>query len=167
MQKYYISIKHNEAIKNFTLEEITNAIDTPNKKYVHDIKEFNHIFNLKNVNCCNSISYFYSGEKINQEYTSAHSKLYSMYWNRKNINKIIPINKHIEYCQNLEHEMQSLIDVQLMDGNTGYKKITGFLNSLNMLESSGLYTTSGYEYCYYNPYTLTGRPSNTFNKIKV
>ena len=37
--------------------------------------------------------------------------------------------------------------------------------SLNNIESSGLYTSNGYEYCNYNTYTLTGRPSNTFNKI--
>ena len=80
LQKYYIPIDHSEALKTFTLKEITGAIDTPHKKYVHDIKTFNHNFNLKNTHCCNSMVYFNSGKKINQDYTAAHNKLYSMYW---------------------------------------------------------------------------------------
>ena len=169
VQKYYIPIKHTDAIKTFTLEEITGAIDTPHKKYVHDIKTFNHNFNLKNTHCCNSMVYFNYGKKINQDYTVAHNKLYSMYWKKKNINEFIPITKHIEYCQSLEAKLIDIIDIEHIPPagvkSSGYKKISGFLNSLNNIESSGLYTSNGYEYCNYNTYTLTGRPSNTFNKI--
>ena len=165
MQKYYISINHDEAIKTFTLEEIVGVIDTPNKKYVYDIKEFNHIFNLSNVKCCNSLSYYYSGNKIEQEYTKAHNKLYSMYWDRKSVNKIIPIFKHIEYCNNLEQKIRDIIEKTSNNITVGPERVSKFLKSLNSIESSGLYTAEGYEYCNYNPYTLTGRPSNTFNKI--
>jgi hypothetical protein len=164
MQNYYISVNHKESIKNFTLEEITSVIDTPNKKYVLDIKEFNHNFNLKNVHCCNSLSYYYCSKKIEQEYTRAHSKLYSMYWKKNNVNEIIPIYKHIEYCQELEVKLRIIIDSQTTE-DLGYKKLHSFMSSLSKIESSGLYTTKKIEYSYYNPYTLTGRPSNTFNKI--
>ena len=164
MQKYYISIDHDESTKNFSLSEIIDAIDTDNKKYVHDIKEFSHTFNLTNVHCCNSLSYYIHNKKIEQEYTPAHNRLYSMYWKRKNVNKIVPIYKHIEYCQELEKKMLDVIDESIISSK-GFKKLTGYLDSLKTIEYSGLYTNDGYEFCNYNPYTLTGRPSNTFNKI--
>ena len=165
MQNYYISINHAESMINFTLEEIVGIIDNNNKKYVPDIKDFNHMFNINNIECCNSLAYFYSGQKIEQEYTRAHSKLYSMYWKRNNVNEIVPINKHIEYAQSLEYKIRDIISVHIKEVNPGHKKISKLLSNLNKIESSGLYTLQGYEYCYYNPYTLTGRPSNTFNKI--
>ena len=164
MHKYYISANHCESIKNFTLEEIIGVIDTPHKKYVPDIKIFNHNFNLKNVHCINSLSYFYCGKKIEQNYTKAHGKLYSMYWNKNNINEIIPIYKHIEYCQELEIKIRYIIDKQPSE-DLGYNKLLGFMSSLSTIEASGLHTIGETEYSYYNPYTLTGRPSNTFNKI--
>ena len=40
-----------------------------------------------------------------------------------------------------------------------------FMKSLSKIESSGLNTPEGLEYSYYNPFTMTGRPSNTFNKV--
>lgn len=39
------------------------------------------------------------------------------------------------------------------------------LSSLNYIERYGLYTEHGMEYTQYHPYTLTGRPSNTFGGI--
>jgi len=164
MHKYYICVNHSESIKNFTLEEIIGVIDTPNTKYVHDIKEFNHNFNLKNVQCCNSLSYYYSGKKIDQNHTRAHDRLYSMYWKKNNINEIVPIYKHIEYCETLEFKIRTIIDLQ-QTTDVGYQKQLSLVTSLSHIESSGLYTINGLEYSYYNPYTLTGRPSNTFNKI--
>ena len=164
MHNYYISVKHEESLHNFTLEQIIGVIDTPYKKYVPDIKEFMHNFNIKNLECCNSMAYYHSGKKIEQEYTKAHSKLYSMYWNRKNVNEIIPIYKHIEYCQELDKKIRAIIDVQPTD-DSGYIKMLNFMKSLSKIESSGLNTPEGLEYSYYNPFTMTGRPSNTFNKV--
>ena len=65
MQKYYISMNHAEAINNFNLSEIIETIDTNNKKYVPDIKEFNHMFNLKHVHGCNTLSYYLSYTRLN------------------------------------------------------------------------------------------------------
>tara|TARA_R110001583_G_scaffold3293_7_gene21290 strand:- start:2521 stop:3822 length:1302 start_codon:yes stop_codon:yes gene_type:complete len=165
MQNYYISVNHSESIKNFTLEEIIGVIDTPNKKYVHDIKEIPSILQLKNIECCNSLSYFYYGKKIEHTYTPAHNKLYSIYWNRKNINTIIPIYKHIEYCQELEKKMLAIISNKSISSK-GYIQLKNYLKNLKRIESVGLYTSDkNLEHCNYNPYTLTGRPSNTFNKV--
>ena len=165
MHKYYVSINHNEAVKNFTLEEIMGVINTPNKKYVYDIKNLPKEFTLKNVYCCNSLAYFNFSTNIIQEYTTAHTKLYSMYWNRKNINKIVPIYKHIEYCQNLEEKIKTLINSKDILFCDGYNKLKNYLLNLKKIECSGLYTEKSMEYCKYNPYTTTGRPSNTFNKV--
>jgi hypothetical protein len=48
----------------------------------------------------------------------------------------------------------------------GYVQLKNYLKNLKRIESAGLYTSDkNLEYCNYNPYTLTGRPSNTFNKV--
>ena len=165
MQNYYISIDHEEAILNFDIIDVMAVIETAKIKYVHDIKQFNHFMVLNGVVCCNSLSYFFNSKKIEAKLTPAHNKLYSMYWNKKNVNKIIPIYKHIEYCQQLQIEMSNVINrteqSKVFQANT----MINYLKNLNNIESSGLYTKNGYEYCNYNPYTTTGRPSNTFNKI--
>jgi len=165
MQNYYISVNHEESILNFDIKDIIVAISKAGLKYVHDIKQFNHLLTFKNVVCCNSLSYFFTGNKINAKLTQAHDRLYSLYWNKVDVNKIIPIYKHIEYCQHLQKEMLNTIDsvkgLSPLDANT----MMNYLKNLNNIESSGLYTINGYEYCNYNPYTTTGRPSNTFNKV--
>lgn len=45
---------------------------------------------------------------------------------------------------------------------TEYSKLQ---QNLSIIESNGLYTANGYEYSEYNLFTLTGRPSNSFNNI--
>ena len=38
-------------------------------------------------------------------------------------------------------------------------------NSLYHIENNGIQTTTGIEYTSYNPFTSTGRPSNSFSGI--
>ena len=163
MQNYYISINHEEAVLNFDIVDVIDVLSNSKLKYVHDIKLFNHILSLDNVICCNSLSYFSNGNKIDVELTQAHNKLYSLYWNKSDVNKIVPIYKHIEYCENIKDKMLEVINNQVDEKDS--KNMIKYLTNLNLIESSGLYTSLGYEYCNYNPYTTTGRPSNTFNKI--
>jgi len=165
MHNYYISIDHAESMKNFTLVEIMGAIDTPYKKYVYDIKDLPSILNLKNVYCCNSLMYYNIGKIIPKKLTTAHTKLYSMYWDRTDVNKIIPIYKHIQYCQNIEEKIKNIIASKNINFCSGYVSMKDYQLNLKKIESAGLYTKERKEYCKYNPYTITGRPSNTFNKV--
>ena len=162
---YYISICHEESIKNFTIEEVLEVINLASKKYVRDIKDIPSKINLKDFHCCNSSLYYCFGKTIEVENTPAHKKLYSMYWDRTNVNKIIPIYKHIESCQIITNKIVHTINSPEFDSCKNNETMKDYLINLRKIESSGLYTTDKkLERCKYNPYTLTGRPSNTFNK---
>lgn len=164
MQKCYIPINHTDALKNFNFDSVLDLIRSMKNIYVLDSKEFYHLFNtIEHVYDCNAISYHLTGSKLNIENTQAHKFMYSMYWELNNVNTIIPIHKHIEYCQKIEKNIKEL-DLSIIK-NTDYNSFNCvFLNNLMNIESSGLYTSKGFSYCNYNPYTRTGRPSNKFNK---
>jgi DNA polymerase I-like protein with 3'-5' exonuclease and polymerase domains len=89
-----------------------------------------------------------------------------MYWDRKEVNKIIPIYKHIESCQEIANKIKYTIESKEFNSCKNNGTMQDYLLNLRKIESAGLYTSSGKtERCKYNPYTLTGRPSNTFNKV--
>jgi hypothetical protein len=106
-----------------------------------------------------------------------NSDFYTRYGEVKNINTLIPISKHYEYCENLYELLQNY-----MIKNTEYshKLTTVFFK----IEKEGIRLdkecfikyhkdhntpqfsiSKGRAYTQYNLYTLTGRPSNSFNNI--
>lgn len=165
MQKFYIPINHQEALKTFTLEESIGVIDTLKKIYVIDLKEYNHIFGTSKASDCNALSYLQHGKPLEVISTSAHEQIYSMHWKRNNLNAIIPILKHVEYCDKMSSIMLDNINDETINSFAYDKFNNTLLHNLFTIENSGLNTTNEIEKCYYNPYTLTGRPSNKFNKV--
>ena len=158
--RYYISVNNSESIEKFTPNQLVELINSMNTIITIDSKEFYHIFGLeKSVIDFSVANYHLTGKATTIEKTSAHKKLYSMYWDRKNVNDIVPILKHVEYCEEILNSIKPEYYSKV------YTKYSKLIKNLYMIESSGLYTKNGYEYCNYNPYTLTGRPSNTFNKV--
>jgi hypothetical protein len=84
----------------------------------------------------------------------------SKYWNRPDVEKIIPENKRRE--QELIYER---VYSKMESSETEEIYLNKIIPALEFIESSGLYTANGMEQSKYNPYTLTGRPSNTNNGI--
>ena len=82
----------------------------------------------------------------------------SKYWNRPDVEKIIPENKRRE--QELIYER---VYSKMESSETEEIYLNKIIPALEFIESSGLYTANGMEQSKYNPYTLTGRPSNTNN----
>ena len=164
MQKYYIPINHSEALKTFTLDEVVSVINTLNKIYVIDVKEFMHIFGKIKAYDCNALSYHAYGKNLKLQLTTAHEQVYQIHWKRKNLNLIIPIYKHLEYCDNASKIILDVLEESIFN-SPAYKSFNGtLLHNLYEIERSGLHTSTGKHKCYYNPYTLTGRPSNKFGK---
>ena len=164
MQKYYIPINHKEALINFDLSDVSKAIETMGEVYTIDSKEFMHVFGIDCYDC-NALSYHLYGKPLEKLSTPAHEQVYSMHWKRENLNGIVPILKHLEYCNNMSTSILDVIDNSIISSKA-YKSFNGtLLKNLYHIERSGLHTTEGVKKCYYNPYTLTGRPSNKFNKV--
>jgi len=105
------------------------------------------------------------------------SDFYSRYGHLKNVNELIPISKHYEYCENVYKLMKSylikntdyvnkLIDVFFKIEKEGIKlNKQCFIRYHENHPSPQFSVKAGYAYTNYNLYTLTGRPSNAFNNI--
>lgn len=163
---YIASIDHSETLL-LDINEVKRVINKFKRVYVRDKKEFLHYFILKGLFdiTLNSPTYI-------QEYTQTHSWFYQKYSNKKDINRIIPIVKHYEYCEKTFEDLKDRI----------YEPINEFYNNratvvFNAIERSGLRVDrkefesrfhlldSEYVYSQFNFKTLTGRPANRFNGV--
>jgi hypothetical protein len=105
------------------------------------------------------------------------SNFYRDYGTLKNVNELIPIPKHYEYCENIYNLVKPYLTK-----NTEY--INKLVNVFYKIEREGIKLDKecfikyheehrtphfsikqGVAYTSYNLYTLTGRPSNAFNSI--
>ena len=159
----------NEYILPFNHSETLN-IDIPNlesdtKKYTYDRKKLNHFIKLDNVIDVNLLHYMATNVPLSIEEvdTNAHHFFNMMYYRKKNINTIIPVLKHLEYCRELAKVIKDTIAKHNQYVNVSYNNEV--LDNLTYIESNGLQTTNGSVYSEYNVFTSTGRPSNRFGGI--
>ena len=158
-----------EFILPFDHSETLN-IDIPNlesdtKKYTYDRKKLNHFIKLDNVIDVNLMHYMATNVPLSIEEidTNAHHFFNMMYYRKKNINTIIPVLKHLEYCRELAKVIKDTIAKHNQSVNVSYNNEV--FDNLTYIESNGLQTTSGLVYSEYNVFTSTGRPSNRFGGI--
>ena len=163
---FITSIDHNEALP-LDINGVKSVLNAFKKIYVRDKKEFLHYFTFKTLYdiTLNSPPYI-------QKYTPTHSHFYYKYPNKKDINRIIPIVKHYEYCETIYNELKLRINEPI---NDFYNTKTSVV--FNALERSGIridreefqsrfHDHDGeYVYTQFNFKTLTGRPSNKFGGV--
>ena len=110
--------------------------------------------------------------------TNSHHYFKRIYWNRRDINSLIPITKHYEKVVKIFNVMEEIIiNCEQNELYDIYSKQV--IDNLSYIESSGLkvnkdlisldirkhLTNDNMIYTEYNPYTTTGRPSNRFGGI--
>lgn len=177
---YILCIKHNESFsleKDDVIEYLrkkANKLFVLNKKesmyyfpFSHKLFDINFISTEDNIVYNKCIDWFYKNVKY------------------KDINCLIPISKHYEYCEQLyklvinkinkydESDLKyqfnniSLTETFYKIENKGIKLDKDkFINYYLESSSNPEYNISkGLIYTSYNLYTLTGRPSNSFNNI--
>jgi hypothetical protein len=163
---YIASIDHSETL-SLDIDEVKRVIDKFKYVYVRDKKEFLHYFILKGLFdiTLNSPPYI-------QEYTQTHSWFYQKYPNKKDINRIIPIVKHYEYCEKTFEDLKNRINEPINDFYNNRATVV-----FNAIERSGLRVNreefesrfhlldSEYVYTQFNFKTLTGRPANKFGGV--
>jgi hypothetical protein len=162
---YLLPIYHTESSLLFE-DDVFLLIKNLEKIFVKDKKEFLHYFPLKQTF---DVTF---PNQIEVKYTVAHEFIYSKHKQRTDVNTIIPIVKHYEYCEALFEEIEHLIDKPV---NQFYNEKASWV--FCSIEKSGLHvnidlyskyfneTTEPYVFTKYNFKTLTTRPSNTFNKV--
>ena len=163
---FIASIDHSETLP-LNIDKVKRVISNFERIYVRDKKEFLHYFIFKGLYDITLTSPTYI-----QEYTQTHSWFYRQLPNKKDINRIIPIVKHYEYCEKTFEDLKDRI----------HEPINEFYNNratvvFNAIEQSGLRVDrkefesrfhvldSEYVYSQFNFKTLTGRPANRFNGV--
>jgi hypothetical protein len=165
---YILSVDHSETLP-INIKHINQVLKSLEKIYVRDLKTFLYYFQLKHaVNTHPSYSHTYI-----QSSTQVHDHFYRRYPTKQDINRIIPVVKHYEKCENLFKNIK--IPSAPQDNTIVY--------SLFYIEKNGIkieptlfkqYFNPTYEdfnikdgriYTQYNLHTTTGRPSNSFNSI--
>ena len=156
-QEYILPVNHSETL-NIEIPDLNSKTI----KYTYDRKQLNHYIKLDNVIDVNLLHYMATGAPLDIEQidTNAHYYFHTKHYKKSNINKIIPVLKHLEYCRKVVKVLKDTISKFKETVNLSYNNEV--LDNLTYIESNGLQTTDGVVYSEYNPYTSTGRPSNRF-----
>ena len=129
----------------------------------------NYILNSKYLIDCtgnfeaNLVSWFNVNKKIEVQFSNIIRSYQVQFSNKENINDCIPIMKWLEWCREVKDEF--LIHFDEFELTESFIKYNQLINDLVEIEKNGLFSNNNFEHCEYNPFTLTGRPSNHFNNI--
>jgi hypothetical protein len=170
---YMFCIDHSETMSlgKTYIEKLLKHIDTV---YVRDKKSFLYYFQLNKVTDISSIKY------VETPSEPVFDIFYRKHPNKTDINKIIPIVKHYEVCENIYTQLQQIILEPKPEYVKFYNK--GALAFFG-IEKNGIKINKDKFYKYYEPNnslysihdsrvftqyninTTTRRPSNAFNSI--
>tara|TARA_R110000751_G_scaffold112893_1_gene212022 strand:+ start:57 stop:1319 length:1263 start_codon:yes stop_codon:yes gene_type:complete len=163
---YIASISHSETL-SLNIREVKRLISKFKRIYVRDKKEFLHYFILQNLYDITLQQPTYI-----PEYTQTHSWFYNKYKDKKDINRIIPIVKHYEYCEKTFNNLKNRIDEPINEFYNNQATVV-----FNAIERSGIQVNrekfesrfhlldSDTVYSQFNFKTLTTRPSNRFKGV--
>ena len=156
-KEFIIPYNHSESLNNQKVSLVSNTT-----KYTHDKKLLSQLESVGKCIDVNLLHYMRTNKPINIENieTNAHNFFNMMHHKKKNINRVIPILKHLEYCRKLCRLLESEVELNNDSDNMTYNNEV--LVNLSYIEENGLQTTEGMVYSEYNIYTSTGRPSNRF-----
>ena len=175
---YIIPINHPECI-NWDKNVVFNFLSGHNF-YVKDKKAALHINPMPLYTDIQHIHYLEKNELFPDEFdTQAHTHYYRKFPQIK-VNKIIPIGKHLESCEQRQCALSHVFSTNTLNVSGLYN--AKILPNLYEIEKNGLkindefknyFTTKNNKhsiknnniYGWYNPYTTTGRPVNNFNGI--
>ena len=153
--EYIILINHSDKVFNIdTLQFLNN-----------DKLKYTYSTGIKNSINIDALYYMSNLCNINKEelYTSAHTYFYNNYWRLDNVNDIIPVLKHVEYCSEIRNKVLDVRKNRFMKGFDKYNN--SVIPAFKSIENNGLATYNGVEYTKYNLWSITGRPSNAFGGI--
>ena len=166
---YMLCVDHSETLNgvNTHIDAILKKFD---KLYCRDKKEILHYFCLKELYDINIPPTTYI-----RPTTQTHDLFYRYHHKNKEINKIIPIVKHYELCEQIWEDLKDNINKPKTKYNEFYNNRVSVV--FNAIERSGLHVHvprfEGYfhpidgerVYSQYNLKTTTTRPSNKFNNV--
>ena len=155
--EFVVPLNHSE-----TLNIDVPDLKSDSIKYTYDSKKLKHLIELDNVVDVNLLHYMNTGYplEIDNITTNAHNYFNINHYRKPDVNNIIPVMKHLEYCREVSKLLENTIQNNTQSVNTSYND--EIFSNLTYIESNGLKTLDGMKYSEYNLYTSTGRPSNRF-----
>ena len=165
-KEYILPFRHSDAL-NLEIHMIDN-LWTPKNVYTYDKKKLLHFFDWKDTHDVQMNYYLEKNEPlvIDDVLTNAHEYFHRKYYGKSNINCVIPIMKHLEWCRKVVEILKKAGVIGLKETESVYNIYNeDVLENLQKIESNGLQTIDGMVYSEYNPYTATGRPSNRFGGL--
>ena len=178
---FIIPIDHEEGL-NVKKERVYELLKAFTTLYTVDKKQLLYHFNLQGAIDLSLLHSMVKFEKL--EYTRDFNFINTFYNKFKNIsftNKLIPISKLYEACENVYEKVQSAINIDIPKGFEFYN--TTATNVFFLIEQGGLgidyeefnknFTPrdpkqnikDNITYTYYNLYNNTSRPTNAFNSV--
>lgn len=167
---FIICIDHSETM-SISKTHILGLLKTYETIYTTNQKNFLYHFPLNNL-----VDVSFNAPEFKKITTNAHTFFYANHPNKMDINRIIPVVKHYEKCENIYKQYKEYC----YENNKFYSKIS---KAFYAIESSGINIDrkifdkyfelpnedynihSSRIYTSYNLYNITGRPSNTYNTI--
>ena len=148
-EEYILSYNHSESLN---LDEQPN-LNSDTKKYTIDKKRLQHLIDIDGVVDVNLLYYIQTNQPLETDNidTNSHNFFNMKHYRKKNINRVIPILKHLELCRKLSKIMLDVIEKNKEDVNLSYND--DILNNLSYLEGNGIQTTEGMVYSEYNIFT--------------
>ena len=179
-QSFIIPIQHSEC-DNYNLEDVINYIKKFKNIYTISRKEALYYLGPNNFVDISLIAILLEGAKLESRTpVTAIDYFYRVHSDFYPINSIIPIVKLHEKWDHVFNSFKRYMIKNLPDYFNFYNKKS--INVYYLLEQSGISITNRFFdyyldvedkynlldnklYTWYNPYTITTRPSNTFNRI--
>ena len=178
---YYFSVNHPDSISTISWEKFQEEclISHMGIKWSIDKKTFKQLTGIDTYDV-NLIGYINFNELfIESEYElPSHFLIKSNARNYGEINKSIPLVKHLEFFNDLADDVSSLL--KKVEPDDAFLKFNDLIiETLGKLESNGIFVNdklfnkrfgkdpdkAGLVYSQYNVYTSTGRPSNRYGGI--
>tara|TARA_Y100001937_G_scaffold11299_1_gene13965 strand:+ start:1361 stop:2635 length:1275 start_codon:yes stop_codon:yes gene_type:complete len=158
-QEFIIPYNHGETLKGHKINLLSDTT-----KYTYDKKLLDQVIDIGKTLDVNLLNYINTNEPLSLEQlnTNAHDFLNMIHHKKKNINDVIPVMKHLEYCRKVANLLRDTVEQYDISDIMSYQDI---LSNLSSVERAGLQTTKGMVYSQYNVYTATGRPSNRFGGL--
>ena len=112
-EEFLICFDHSES-QSISLENLALLNDMT--IYTHSKSKLNHIYRWDNVLDIGMLYYLNTNNSLEFENidTPAHTYFKQKYHRVNNVNKMIPINKHLEYCREIKDKMKRVLDVRLI-----------------------------------------------------
>jgi len=172
---YMLCIDHSETL-SVSKTHIDALLQNIECLWVRDKKNALYYFQIKSLRNINILAPPYI-----QDPTPTHTYFYNKYPDNKEINKVVPVVKHYEYCENIYNEIKQYFTHDLPEYYDFYNNKTTLAffgiekNGIKIDETvfkqhfkpnNPIYSVGdGKVFTHYNLFTTTRRPSNSFNGV--